>query len=72
MNSKITALIVTYQRPRVLRRAILSVIGQTYKNIKISIFDGDISNIDIIKSVVILKNSFLKLVRKLEVRSELI
>ena len=39
MNSKITALIVTYQRPRFLKRAILSVIGQTYKNIKISIFD---------------------------------
>ena len=39
MESKITALIVTYQRPKVLRRAILSVIEQTYKNVKICIFD---------------------------------
>lgn len=39
MNNKITALIVTYERPKMLRRAIESVIGQTYKNLQISVFD---------------------------------
>lgn len=43
MRDKVTALIVTYRRPALLRRAILSVIGQTYKNIQVSIFD-DASN----------------------------
>ena len=39
MNNKITALIVTYKRPKMLRRAIESVIGQTYNNLQLSVFD---------------------------------
>lgn len=30
----------TYRRPKYLRRAMLSVLGQTYKNIQISVFDN--------------------------------
>lgn len=40
MNNKITALIPTYQRPTYLRRAILSVLRQTYSNLQVSIFDN--------------------------------
>lgn len=39
MNNKVTALIVTYRRPEFLRRAILSVLGQTYSNLQLIIFD---------------------------------
>ena len=37
---KITALIPTYQRPTLLRRAILSVLKQTYTNVQVSVFDN--------------------------------
>src|SRR3990167_8147560 len=40
MDSKITALIPTYNRPVFLRRAILSVLTQSYKNIQVSVFDN--------------------------------
>ena len=40
MNAKITALIPTYQRPELLRRAMLSVLGQSYTNLQLSIFDN--------------------------------
>lgn len=36
----ITTIIPTYQRPRLLRRAILSVLSQTYSQIKVCIFDN--------------------------------
>ncbi|MGI8855218.1 MAG: glycosyltransferase family 2 protein [Thermomicrobiales bacterium] len=36
----ITALIPTYQRPHLLRRAIRSVLDQTYPNLRVSIFDN--------------------------------
>ena len=39
MNNKVTALMVTYRRPEFLRRAIMSVIGQTYSNLQLIIFD---------------------------------
>ena len=39
MDNKVTALIVTYRRPEFLRRAILSVLGQTYSNLQLKIFD---------------------------------
>ncbi len=53
MNNKVTVLIPTYRRPEYLRRAILSVLGQTYDRLKISVFDnasGDNTK-DIIKSL---------------------
>ena len=40
MNPKITALIPTYRRPHYLRRAILSVLQQTYTDLQVSIFDN--------------------------------
>lgn len=40
MNAKITALIPTYKRPKLLQRAILSVLGQSYTNLKLCIFDN--------------------------------
>ncbi len=40
MNSKVTALIPTYRRPKLLRRAMLSVLGQSYSNLQLSIFDN--------------------------------
>jgi glycosyltransferase involved in cell wall biosynthesis len=40
MNNKITALIPTYRRPEFLRRAMKSVLGQTYSNLQISVFDN--------------------------------
>lgn len=40
MNNTITALIPTYKRPEYLRRAILSVLGQTYGKLQVSIFDN--------------------------------
>ena len=40
MNEKITALIPTYRRPEYLRRAILSVLRQTYSNLQVSVFDN--------------------------------
>ena len=55
MDNKVTALIVTYRRPEFLRRAILSVLGQTYSNLQLKIFD-DASD-DETKNVV---NSFIK------------
>ena len=39
MKNKVTALIVTYRRPKFLKRAIQSVIDQSYSNIQISVFD---------------------------------
>lgn len=39
MKNKVTALIVTYRRPEFLKRAIRSVINQSYTNIQISVFD---------------------------------
>ena len=39
IHTKITALLVTYRRPEFLRRAILSVLGQTYSNLKLVVFD---------------------------------
>lgn len=38
-STKITALLVTYRRPEFLRRAILSVLGQTYSNLKLIVLD---------------------------------
>ena len=55
MDNKVTALIVTYRRPEFLRRAILSVLGQTYSNLQLKIFD-DASD-DETKNVV---NNFIK------------
>jgi glycosyltransferase involved in cell wall biosynthesis len=40
MKAKITALIPTYKRPELLRRAMLSVLGQSYSNLQLSIFDN--------------------------------
>ena len=40
MNPKVTALVPTYRRPEYLKRAILSVLGQTYKNLQLYIFDN--------------------------------
>jgi glycosyltransferase involved in cell wall biosynthesis len=40
MNEKITVLMPTYRRPEFLRRAMLSVLGQTYNNLKIVVFDN--------------------------------
>lgn len=40
MSPKITALIPTYKRPEYLKRAILSVLKQSYKDLKLSIFDN--------------------------------
>ncbi len=40
MNAKITALIPTYKRPKLLRRAMLSVLRQSYTNLKLYIFDN--------------------------------
>ena len=40
MNNKVTALIPTYKRPKLLRRAILSVLNQTHSNLQISVFDN--------------------------------
>tara|TARA_B100001093_G_scaffold394340_1_gene381088 strand:- start:2243 stop:3364 length:1122 start_codon:yes stop_codon:yes gene_type:complete len=40
MSNKITALIPTYRRPELLQRAMLSVLGQSYKNIQLSVFDN--------------------------------
>jgi len=39
-NSLITVVIPTYKRPRLLRRAILSVLNQTYPNFIIQIYDN--------------------------------
>ena len=39
MKPKVTALVPTYRRPKLLKRAIFSVLNQTYKNLKISVFD---------------------------------
>lgn len=40
MNSaQITTLLVTYRRPEFLRRAIFSVLGQTFSNLKLIVFD---------------------------------
>ncbi len=36
----ITTIIPTYRRPKLLRRAILSVLNQTYKNIQVCVFDN--------------------------------
>lgn len=40
MHNKITALIPTYQRAKFLRRAIFSVLQQTYDNLQVSVFDN--------------------------------
>lgn len=40
MNPKVTALVPTYCRPELLRRAMLSVLGQSYSNLQLSIFDN--------------------------------
>lgn len=40
MKPKITALIPTYKRPELLRRAMLSVLGQSYSNLQLAIFDN--------------------------------
>lgn len=40
MTNKITALIPTYQRPEFLRRAISSILTQTYRNVQVSIFNN--------------------------------
>lgn len=40
MNNKITALIPTYKRPTLLRRAILSVLNQSYTNLQVCVFDN--------------------------------
>jgi len=40
MNEKITTLIPTYRRPKYLRRAILSVLRQTYGNLQVNVFDN--------------------------------
>lgn len=40
MKGKVTALIPTYQRPEYLRRAISSVLRQTYSHLQVSVFDN--------------------------------
>ena len=40
MSDKITALIPTYKRPVYLKRAVLSVLSQTYSNLQVSVFDN--------------------------------
>lgn len=40
MNPKVTALVPTYCRPELLRRAMLSVLGQSYRSLQLSIFDN--------------------------------
>ncbi len=40
MNNKITVLLPTYRRPEYLRRAMLSVLGQTYDNLQLFVFDN--------------------------------
>ena len=40
---EVTALIPTFERPKLLRRAITSVLNQSYGNVKVKIFD-DASN----------------------------
>jgi glycosyltransferase involved in cell wall biosynthesis len=37
----ITAVIPTYRRPKLLKRAILSVLRQTYENIQVCVYDND-------------------------------
>jgi len=36
----ITTVIPTYRRPRLLKRAILSALGQTYRNIQVCVYDN--------------------------------
>ncbi len=40
MNPKVTALVPTYRRPKYLKRAILSVLNQSYEDLRLSIFDN--------------------------------
>lgn len=40
MYPRVTALIPTYRRPKFLKRAIMSVLGQTYENLQLCIFDN--------------------------------
>ena len=40
MKTQVTVIIPTYRRPQLLRRAIKSVLGQTYFNLKVCIYDN--------------------------------
>ena len=40
MKAKITTLVLTYKRPEYLRRAMQSILGQSYSNLQLSIFDN--------------------------------
>jgi len=40
MDNAITAIITTYKRPKLLIRALNSLLNQTYKNIQICVFDN--------------------------------
>ena len=40
MNPKVTALVPTYRRPEYLKRAILSALNKSYKDLELSIFDN--------------------------------
>lgn len=55
----VSVIVVTYKRPDVLKRAILSVINQTYKNIEILVVD-DASGDDTEKAVKSITDSRLK------------
>lgn len=39
-NATITAIIPTYRRPKLLKRAIMSVLGQTYPHLKVCVYDN--------------------------------
>jgi len=41
MDSTITTVIPTYRRPQLLRRAILSVLGQTYPHVRVCVYDNN-------------------------------
>ncbi len=40
MNPKVTALVPVYRCPKYLKRAILSVLNESYKDLEISIFNN--------------------------------
>lgn len=40
MNASITTIIPTYRRPRLLRRAIASVLAQTHRDLQVSVYDN--------------------------------
>ena len=39
MDDKVTTLLPTYRRPKMLNRAILSILNQTHQNVQVCVFD---------------------------------